>query len=116
MATYETLREANMARQKEWDPSDLISPTYRATELAGEVGEACNVVKKLARETLGLPGSRSSRAHLAGELADIVICADLLAAMYGIDLLGVAVPMKFNTTSNAHGFKTLMKVLPLRQG
>ena len=47
---YRTLREANVARQREWDPSDKIMPAYRGNELAGEVGEACNVVKKLERE------------------------------------------------------------------
>lgn len=46
------LREANRARQIEWDADNQITVTYRATELAGELGEACNVIKKLERERL----------------------------------------------------------------
>lgn len=42
-----SLRAANLRRQAEWDPSDKITAAYRGNELAGEVGEACNVIKKL---------------------------------------------------------------------
>lgn len=99
------LRLANMDRQREWDPSDAITLAFRGNELAGEVGEACNVIKKLERERLGLRGSRSSRLALAEELADIVICVDLIAMQAGIDL-EEAVCGKFNATSEKYGLKT----------
>jgi NTP pyrophosphatase (non-canonical NTP hydrolase) len=99
------LRVANEFRQAEWDPDDRISLTYRGNELAGEVGEACNVIKKLAREYMGIPGSRASLSNLAEELADVVICADLIAMHVGIDL-GDAVKEKFNTTSAKVGLNT----------
>ena len=99
------LRMADMARQKVWDPTDQITPTYRATELAGEVGEACNVVKKLERERLGIRGSRATKEQLAEELADVIICVDLLAMEFGIDL-GEAVRTKFNATSEKYGLPT----------
>lgn len=76
--TYSTLREANLARQKEWDAGNQISVDYRCNELGGEIGEACNVIKKLERERLGIRGSRATIVQLAEELADGVICIDLL--------------------------------------
>ena len=103
--TYRTLRQANIARQKEWDADNKISLAYRGNELAGEVGEACNVIKKLERERLGIRGSRASVEQLAEELADIIICADLVAMAEGIDLVQ-AVAKKFNATSEKVGLNT----------
>lgn len=102
---FNTLREANINRQKEWDVDSQITPSYRALEMAGEVGEACNVVKKLERERLGIKGSRANLDQLAEELADVIITADLVAEMYGIDL-DEAVSKKFNATSEKIGLKT----------
>ena len=103
---FEVLRKANVERDKEWSEGEVkFTPLFRATELAGEVGEACNVVKKLEREAMGLRGSRSSKISLATELADVIICADLLAMEYGIDL-AAAVRVKFNSTSIDRGLKT----------
>lgn len=84
MTIHDNLRSANIARQIEWDANGSITGVYRAIELAGEAGEACNVVKKLERERLGLPGSRVTTHDLAEELADVFICIDLLAAGYGL--------------------------------
>jgi len=98
MTVYFSLRTANEARQKEWDGDGKISLSYRGNELAGECGEACNVIKKLDRENLGLPGSRDTVAHLAEELADVIICVDLIALRFGIDL-NKAVMQKFNETT-----------------
>lgn len=100
-----TLREANFARQQEWDAGNQISAAYRGNELAGEIGEACNVIKKLERERMGIRGSRDTVDHLAEELADVVICVDLLAMHYGVDL-DAAVARKFNATSEKVGLKT----------
>lgn len=99
------LRAANRARQAEWDPGDQLTLAYRGNELAGEVGEACNVIKKLERERLGIAGSRDTIEHLAEELADVVICADLIAMAAGIDL-DAAVREKFNATSKKVGLRT----------
>jgi NTP pyrophosphatase (non-canonical NTP hydrolase) len=93
-----TLREANRARQAEWDTDGQIDLAYRGNELAGEAGEACNVIKKLERERRGIRGSRATAEHLAEELADVVICCDLIAMDAGIDL-DAAVEAKFNSTS-----------------
>lgn len=109
-----TLRAANIARQAEWDPSDKITLTYRLNELAGETGEACNVGKKIERERLGIRGSRDTVEHLAEELADVVICADLVAMAEGIDL-DAAVVAKFNATSEEVGLKTRLAA-PAHEG
>lgn len=101
------LREANAARQAEWDKDGGIDAAYRAMELGGEVGELLNVVKKLERERRGIRGSRATKEQLAEELADVVICADLLAMHYGVDL-GAAVVRKFNATSEKVGLSTRM--------
>lgn len=102
---YTTLRAANEARQAEWDKDERITLSYRLNELAGETGEACNVGKKIERERLGIRGSRATVADLANELADVVICADLVALGEGIDLQA-AVADKFNATSEKVGLCT----------
>ena len=46
---FSSLTTANKARQVLWNKGEgkTNGPLYAATELAGEVGEVCNVVKKL---------------------------------------------------------------------
>jgi NTP pyrophosphatase (non-canonical NTP hydrolase) len=112
MIVQTTLRAANEARQKEWDPENKITLAFRGIELAGETGEACNLIKKLERERLGLRGSRATMADLASELADVVICADLIAMHEGIDLVA-AVQDKFNETSRKQGLKTMMEIIKI---
>lgn len=81
---YPTLREANEARQRLWDPKNQIDWDWRCNELAGEAGEVCNVLKKIHREILGIAGTRAARSDLADELADVTICADLCAMHLGL--------------------------------
>lgn len=102
---FTDLKSANKARQELWcpDPSTQPDASFRGNELGGEVGEAQNVIKKLERERHGWAGSRDTVDHLAEELADIIICTDLIATMYGIDL-DKAVTEKFNATSEKVGF------------
>lgn len=113
MTEYTTLRAANAARQLEWDADNQITAAYRGNELAGEVGEACNVIKKLERERMGIRGSRASVAELADILADVLICADLIALHYGIDL-EAAVARKFNATSEKVGLSTMLRTDPAK--
>lgn len=100
------LRIANIERDIEWNGTGpALDPAFRGVELAGEVGEACNVIKKLERERRGLKGSKDTLEHLAEELADVVICVDLVAMYYGIDMSD-AVRSKFNATSDKVGLDT----------
>lgn len=109
---FSSLQEANIARQKEWDPDNRITLAYRGNELAGEVGEACNVIKKLERERLGINGSRDTVEHLLEELADSVICSYLVAMHVGGDL-EAAIVAKFNATSEKMNLKTRMRAAQL---
>jgi len=102
-----SLRAANEARQLEWDPANQITLSYRGCELGGEAGEALNEIKKLERERMGMVGSRSTIEKLAEELADVVICADLIAMQVGIDL-EEAIRDKFNATSEKYGLHVRM--------
>lgn len=83
MTAYTSLREANAARQKLWDPHNTVGIFWRVNELAGEVGEVCNMIKKVVRQQEGLRGSRVSLPELGEELADVIICADLVALTLG---------------------------------
>jgi len=103
--SFSKLRQSNVERQHEWDSDDQISLSYRGNELAGETGEACNIIKKIERERLGIKGSRATKEQLAEELADIIICVDLIAMHVDIDL-EKSVRDKFNATSKKVGLKT----------
>jgi NTP pyrophosphatase (non-canonical NTP hydrolase) len=109
--SLELLRDANILREKEWDPESKISVLFHGNELAGEVGEACNIIKKLERERMGIRGTRATVAELAEELADVVIVADLIALHSGIDL-GQAVIGKFNATSKKYGLSVVIPRSP----
>jgi len=101
------LRDANIRRDKEWNPDKKLTPLFRSTELGGEVGEALNVVKKLERERLEIKGSRATKEQLGNELADILICLDLLAMEYGIDL-SQALRNTFNATSEKQNLSVML--------
>ena len=108
--TFRALRQANLARQEFWGYDTGIgdwSLSDWAVATAGELGEACNIIKKLNRARDGLVGNTESegdlQAALAEELADTMIFLDLLAARAGVDL-GEAVIAKFNSVSERLGF------------
>lgn len=102
------LRAANVARQAEWCPEQVPDLSFRGNELAGEVGEACNVIKKLERERQGWAGSRATLEQLSDELADVIICTDLVAMAAGVDL-DAALVRKFNATSEKVGLATRLQ-------
>jgi len=103
--TIQQIQQALAERDLEWDPEGKLTLEFRATELAGECGEACNVVKKLCRERLGLRGSRASLSDLKDELEDVIICVGLLANSAGIEL---NVADKFNASSRKLGLSTFL--------
>lgn len=111
--TFAALTQQNVSRAARWHPGFPSQDDWTggdwATAMAGECGEACNVVKKLRRvetEKRGRPTEQDTavlRDKLGGELADLIIYADLLATKYGIDL-PAAVIEKFNATSEQYDF------------
>jgi NTP pyrophosphatase (non-canonical NTP hydrolase) len=105
---HQTLKDALKAREQEWDPNEVVTLAFRGVELAGEVGEACNIIKKLERARIGIRGSRATEKELASELADIVICVYLIAGDLGIDM-GEEIIAKFNETSTKYGLSDFME-------
>ncbi|GAB5404883.1 MAG: hypothetical protein Aurels2KO_31140 [Aureliella sp.] len=106
---FDTLRDANVRRNHEWRAGgtaiDQLPLSFRAAELAGEAGEACNEIKKIERHRLGLVGGKTDLQGLRQELADVLISVDLIAMDLDIDL-AEAVREKFNATSAKHGMQT----------
>ena len=107
--TFAALREVNLRRCLRWHPRGISewSLSDWAVATAGELGEACNVIKKLNRERDGIVGNTIAPAELqsmlADELADVAIYLDLLAAAAGIDL-EAAIVKKFNAVSERNNF------------
>jgi len=107
--TFAELNRANSLRcQQSYHPIYRWSPTDWACALAGEVGEACNLIKKLRRLDDAGPWLDTSEARsaleleIADELADAQMYLDLLAERLGISL-EIAVRQKFNRTSDQIG-------------
>lgn len=98
------LRKASVKREKYWNPGNSEIPKgFRALEVAGEVGELANAIKKLWRFQLGLVGGTNDQENLKEEIGDVLISLDLLARSYDIDLWSCVVD-KFNKTSDKHSF------------
>lgn len=77
---------------------------------AGEMGELCNVLKKIQRQSQGISGSRilgDGKAEVAREAADVVIYLDLLLSQFDL-LLEDAVRLKFNETSLKVNFPEIL--------
>lgn len=108
--TLGALQRAHIARQEEWCPDQKPDLSFRGNEMAGEVGEACNVIKKLERERHGWRGSRATKEQLAEELADVIYTAVLVAITAGIDI-EPAVIAKFDSTSEKNGLTSRLGLL-----
>lgn len=94
---FHELSEANLTRcEKSFHMCDDWSPSDWMTAVAGEVGEAANMIKKLRR------GEDIPLIEVGKELADAVIYLDLLAQRLRINL-GMAVRDKFNEVSDRVG-------------
>lgn len=94
--TFAALRAANVARCETGfgQPLNAWDADHWLTALGGEVGEVCDVVKKLARDAGGYAGNAVSRAELLSdlgdELADAVIYLDLWLTADGHRFFGPA--------------------------
>jgi NTP pyrophosphatase (non-canonical NTP hydrolase) len=77
--------------------------------LAVYTGQACNIVKKLERERLGLAGSRATVGQLRNQLNCVLYMVHYIAWIFAIRL-DVAVAVKFNKTSQKVGLATMMAV------
>ena len=102
---FAKLRDANQRRHIEWAKGGEVSLSFRGLELGGEAGEVLNEVKKIERGRMGMAGGKSDLTGVAEELADVLICVDLIAMDLDIDL-SEAVKAKFNRTSEKYGLNT----------
>jgi NTP pyrophosphatase (non-canonical NTP hydrolase) len=88
--TFAALREGNLARQAHWGGSENWTLADWSNAMAGEAGEACNVVKKIRRVELGTTGNKNSVSayskQLETEIGDVMIYLDLLANAAGFSL------------------------------
>jgi len=89
--------------------------TYWTTALAGEVGELCNMIKKMQRvEKGGLDGGSSYTAKditkemLKEEIGGIAIYLDLLASQLDISLEDAIIDT-FNSKSARYGFRQFIQ-------
>ena len=83
---------------------------FKTLELLGEAGEVANTVKKIFRGDTEIHDKGVMTPILEAlrrELADVIICTDLLAARYDIDL-EQAVIDKFNKTSKDRGYSVFL--------
>ena len=104
--TFDALRIANEARQAHWGGADNWTLADWSNAVAGEVGEACNVVKKIRRPELGTRGNAADLPtyyrQLESEIGDVVIYLDLLARKAGLEL-DTCVMRSFNEKSEELG-------------
>jgi NTP pyrophosphatase (non-canonical NTP hydrolase) len=113
--SLDELRRTNETRRVEWATRDGSRPWCGAdwsNEMCGEAGEAANVVKKLRRLETGYKSPFTEDellVRLGEELADVIICVDLLAMYYGIEL-GLITKLKFNETSDKQSLTTKFEV------
>lgn len=104
--TFSDLRKANEARQAHWGGTDNWTLADWSNAVAGEVGEACNIVKKIRRPELGTTGNSVDVSalypKLESEIGDVLIYLDLLAKKAGTTL-DHCVSRAFNEKSEALG-------------
>ena len=95
-------QDLNDHRSKKWHRGIEWDLSKWALALAGESGEACNVVKKINRVRDGIQIKNETEDELMEmlgyELADVVMQACLLASSAGIDLQQCCIE-KFNAKS-----------------
>lgn len=103
--TFLEVTAVNAARCEVWhaemEPWSLADWSNAA---AGEMGEACNVVKKIRRQETGMRGAVDPemdvlKEKLADEIADTFLYLDLLATHAGVNL-AEAIARKFNAVSD----------------
>lgn len=101
----------NLRRSLRWHPTGLNE--WNAAEwsnaMAGEAGEVCNATKKLRRLECGLQQNKGPQTrqaaltHIAKEIGDTIVYADLLCQYLGLDL-AACIKFAFNDVSEREGF------------
>lgn len=107
--TIRELQEINAHRKEEWH-KNMLPWTLGdwGNAMAGECGEACNVIKKIRRQQCGQKGTldpdiTTLRFDLGEELADTMLYLLLVAQEAGLDM-EEEIRGKFNSVSIREGF------------
>lgn len=108
MLTFEELRQSNKSRCQDVDGFNHDLSSWTTTDwtnaVAGEVGEACNISKKMLRLKQGMYNKKEDKSYLdlkyrlGDEIADAVIYLDLLASSLELKLEDL-IRHKFNDKS-----------------
>lgn len=103
--TFNELRDANVSRCVKFGHGGIEgwNEAEWGNAIAGETGELCNVLKKIIRQMPSDPNQIELRSMASEEIADVIIYLDLLAAKLDLHL-GACIKLKFNKTSEKHGF------------
>lgn len=107
--TFKQVSHISLNRCNRWHPGGINSWSLSdwGVALAGEVGEVCDVIKKLNRVRDGMGGNKLQphelQAALREEIADVFLYLDLLAQAAGVDL-AAAIRAKFNSVSQRMDF------------
>lgn len=111
--TFDRLREKNISREARWHTTpegekiESWSPERMIVAMMGELGEACNNLKKIWRYEEGLAGNKEDietlRANVRKEFGDVQVYFDLVCLRLGIDL-GEATREVFNAKSEQLSF------------
>jgi len=80
-----------MDMSERWFPETAHAMTHHALALAGEVGEFCNIVKKVERGSIEL--TEEVMVELAMEITDVLIYVLNIGAVLNVDL-GVTYQLK----------------------
>lgn len=104
-AGWRHVSATNLQRASIWHPDGLSSWSVSdwAVAAAGEMGEACDAVKKMNRARDGIPGKHASVEEVGDEIADTILYLDLLAQRLDLDISEL-VQRKFNLVSEREGF------------
>ena len=104
--TFQELRTVNLRRVGDFVHGGLMSwnPAEWGNALAGEVGELCNVLKKMIRQQEKDPSPEECIELAKKEMADVQIYLDLIAARLDVSLADATIN-KFNESSLRIGSK-----------
>ena len=105
---FADLRNANLKRLEEFGHGGLEDGWNEAEwgcAVAGEVGELCNILKKMIRQAPDDPPIMRLRQLAASEIADVAIYLDLVAAKLDLNLSYI-IQKKFNEVSEMRGMQT----------
>lgn len=111
--TFADLSRTNKQRAQRWHKEFPYSEdgwigSDWSNAAAGEMGETCNIVKKMRRIDIGTEGNNTPPRQdlldaLIKEIGDTAVYLDLLAQYYGSDL-GECIETAFNQVSEREGF------------